>query len=120
MTIAAYNGYATGARAEWRGRRFISITIGVIDRHPPEGATWTLRFSPRRTLKDKALAERLSSLATSYHRKANTTGSIEQADRFPSEPDAYKRLAQVRHYFKVKTFKAARVMPVPVVMPDQR
>lgn len=69
MSTSCYYGHAAGAVVRWRGDKVMSLVVGSVDRRPPEGADWTLRFSPRGAVaKARPLALRLYSLSIARHR----------------------------------------------------
>jgi hypothetical protein len=82
MAIGRYYGHAAGAVATYSrsgSGQLLELTIGRVDRNPPEGADWLCAFTPRRKIAPKdgsKLAERLSKLANQYW------GNQLEADRY--------------------------------------
>ena len=66
MATGQYYGRSVGARIRYAGERIMLAELGTVDRDPPEGAIWLLRFTPRHVINDhklrKELAARLHSL----------------------------------------------------------
>lgn len=51
MRTSHYYGLTFGVVAtENRRGTLSSVTIGTVDRNPPEGATWTCRYAPTHTV----------------------------------------------------------------------
>jgi hypothetical protein len=67
MSIGRYYGRTRGCITHWSGKRLMSCTVGTVDRHPPAGAAWTLKFTPTGE-GNKRLANRLHELAIDRHR----------------------------------------------------
>ena len=65
MSVGLYYGHTRGVVAHWSGNRLVSCTVGAVDRHPPEGAAWTLKFTPTGE-GDKCLANRMAVLKSEY------------------------------------------------------
>ena len=56
MRVSSYYGQTLGVRmVEQRRGKISSMTIGSVDRHPPEGADWTVRYCPTHVV-DKPLS----------------------------------------------------------------
>ena len=73
MSMSRHYGITRGAIVRWQGERVAELTIGDVNRKPPEGADWTLRFTPIRQLTGAArrnLARRLHDLAVDCRRNA--------------------------------------------------
>jgi len=73
MSIGRYYGITAGAIVRWHGERVAELTIGAVDRSKPEGADWTLRFTPTGSLTGadrRGLARRLHALSVDCRRDA--------------------------------------------------
>jgi hypothetical protein len=84
VSIGRYYGVKRGAVVKWHGARVAELTIGEVDRTIPEGATWTLRFTPRRVVTGntrRELAHQLHRMAIDYKAKGQPCSAYAYMDK---------------------------------------